>query len=447
MTEETLPIGNSPKLRYILLAGLVEMGGVATAEDLRPMVVSDMNLKPEYVTANDAAFKSRISNTLIRMAGDHFVIRVFGSDVSETNVNLAQWFPSNRKDQHYQVVWEITALGREWFSKAKAGGDVFVYRGSIPARQRGFSIKTDKAEVQLPLFAHESTVNSEEKHGEVLSNDVFFGEEIMEGAEEVLQDTEGISVGDQTDGVVSDELHNQKHVPEYQPLYEEPNNGEDVKNVAVAEDVSLDDEINELREKKTDLKPSKTTSISSLGDDSIARPSRMSGKGVITQLENEGILSDVIQLLLQSEERHKKNGPFNPKNITDNREFIFAAIVLRRGQREFRQQLLEFYQRRCVISGSDAEASLEAAHIIPYLGSETNHLSNGLLLRADLHTLFDLKLLAIEPTSLTVLLSRALKKTTYIEFHGKHLSLPSVENGGPSREALALHFAETEIER
>jgi len=45
---------------------------------------------------------------------------------------------------------------------------------------------------------------------------------------------------------------------------------------------------------------------------------------------------------------------------------------------------------------------LEAAHIKPYRGKTDSHLENGLLLRADLHTLFDLNLIGVEPDTLTV---------------------------------------------
>src|ERR1700722_13744752 len=40
---------------------------------------------------------------------------------------------------------------------------------------------------------------------------------------------------------------------------------------------------------------------------------------------------------------------------------------------------------------------LEAAHITPYMGASTNSLLNGLLLRADIHTLFNLGLISIDP--------------------------------------------------
>lgn len=100
---------------------------------------------------------------------------------------------------------------------------------------------------------------------------------------------------------------------------------------------------------------------------------------------------------------------FEPENIQDARQKIATSITRRQGQPKFRQQLLITHNGKCAISGSDVEQALEAAHIIPYLGSETNHPSNGLLLRADLHTLFDLNLIAIDPEEMTVLIAPSLR--------------------------------------
>ncbi|EAN8121017.1 HNH endonuclease, partial [Salmonella enterica] len=52
---------------------------------------------------------------------------------------------------------------------------------------------------------------------------------------------------------------------------------------------------------------------------------------------------------------------------------------------------------------------LEAAHIHPYLGEKTNVVSNGLLLRADVHTLFDLGLLWVNPADLRIGIAEALR--------------------------------------
>ena len=64
-----------------------------------------------------------------------------------------------------------------------------------------------------------------------------------------------------------------------------------------------------------------------------------------------------------------------------------------RAPHKFRDALIGAYAGRCAITGCSVLDILEAAHITPYLGPDTNHVTNGLLLRADLHTLFDTCLL------------------------------------------------------
>ncbi|MEO2018753.1 MAG: HNH endonuclease signature motif containing protein [Fuerstiella sp.] len=55
-------------------------------------------------------------------------------------------------------------------------------------------------------------------------------------------------------------------------------------------------------------------------------------------------------------------------------------------------------------------AVLEAAHIRPYRRPEDNDVQNGLLLRADIHTLFDLNLLGIEPGTWQIHIHPRIKK-------------------------------------
>ena len=74
----------------------------------------------------------------------------------------------------------------------------------------------------------------------------------------------------------------------------------------------------------------------------------------------------------------------------------YGAIRARRGQADFRDRLLEAYGARCCISGCRVAALLEAAHIRPHSVEPNYATRNGLLLRADLHTLFDLHLLAVD---------------------------------------------------
>lgn len=63
----------------------------------------------------------------------------------------------------------------------------------------------------------------------------------------------------------------------------------------------------------------------------------------------------------------------------------------------FRRSLIARYGARCVISGTSVLDVLDAAHIQPVAGSGRDHVENGLLLRADLHRLFDAGLLTVVP--------------------------------------------------
>jgi hypothetical protein len=147
-----------------------------------------------------------------------------------------------------------------------------------------------------------------------------------------------------------------------------------------------------------------------------------------------------IELLATEEEQVIiASGAFDPSNIIDGRQRVVGQILRRRGQPEFRQKLLLAYERRCAISACDAEQALEAAHIVPYRGPETNDVRNGLLMRADLHTLFDLGLIAVDVESMNVLLNSRLRATSYGELEGRRLRLPRNPSLWPSPEALKYH--------
>lgn len=120
------------------------------------------------------------------------------------------------------------------------------------------------------------------------------------------------------------------------------------------------------------------------------------------------------------------------------RERIKAHINRRRGRPKFRQDLLDAYGRRCAISGCDAEAALEAAHIRTYKGSDVNHMRNGILLRADVHTLFDLGLICARTSTWKVVIAPELKGTSYETLDGKSVRLPADEKLWPS-SALDYH--------
>jgi putative restriction endonuclease len=131
---------------------------------------------------------------------------------------------------------------------------------------------------------------------------------------------------------------------------------------------------------------------------------------------------------------------FQADSVEDARERQIAEIIRRRGQGRFRAAVMAAYGRKCAVTDCDAAEALEAAHIIPYQGSQTDHIQNGLLLRADLHSLFDLGLFSIDPETLTIILSDRLKGTTYDGLSGRTISIPHEKELRPSHEALARHL-------
>ncbi len=127
-------------------------------------------------------------------------------------------------------------------------------------------------------------------------------------------------------------------------------------------------------------------------------------------------------------------------NEHDARVWAMRAIAQRRGQPLFRARLLDAYDRQCAITGCSALEVLEAAHVLPYKGDHTNRVDNGLLLRADLHTLFDCQLLWITADN-TVALAPALLATDYASLQGQPLRLPTSSSDHPNPAHLAAHAA------
>ncbi|XVX20365.1 HNH endonuclease [Actinomycetota bacterium] len=123
----------------------------------------------------------------------------------------------------------------------------------------------------------------------------------------------------------------------------------------------------------------------------------------------------------------------------DRRIRIEASIVVRRGQGAFRQSLLSAYDHKCAITGTNVDALLDAAHILPYKGTHTDRPDNGLLLRTDIHTLFDLYLLAIDAGH--VVLSSTLDESEYTHLAGGAVS-PATSGHEPSPTYLQQHLDE-----
>lgn len=117
---------------------------------------------------------------------------------------------------------------------------------------------------------------------------------------------------------------------------------------------------------------------------------------------------------------------------------------VRLGQGAFRVLVTDAYQRKCSISGEKTLPVLEAAHIKSYSESGPNRTSNGLLLRSDIHKLFDNGYMTITP-EYRVEVSTRIKAEfengkEYYRYHGQKLvTLPSRETDKPNLVFIDWH--------
>jgi hypothetical protein len=101
---------------------------------------------------------------------------------------------------------------------------------------------------------------------------------------------------------------------------------------------------------------------------------------------------------------------------------VWAQINRRRGQSLFRTRLRAHFNDACAITGCNAIEALEAAHIIPHseLIIKDYSCDNGLLLRADIHTLYDLNLIGVNEKGF-VYVSPKLNDPLYQKLNGEQV--------------------------
>ena len=124
----------------------------------------------------------------------------------------------------------------------------------------------------------------------------------------------------------------------------------------------------------------------------------------------------------------------------DRRRFAEMRSAVRTGQGRFRERLLDAYDGRCACSGCSVTEALQAAHIIEYRGQRSNVVTNGLLLRADLHLLFDNSLITVKPESYEIITSTRLDGTEYEGLYGRRLRPPRHRSLMPNKDYLSAHY-------
>jgi putative restriction endonuclease len=115
----------------------------------------------------------------------------------------------------------------------------------------------------------------------------------------------------------------------------------------------------------------------------------------------------------------------------------------RLGQGAFRIGVTDVYQRRCAVTGERTLPILDAAHIRPYGAGGEHEITNGLLLRTDVHRLFDLGYVTVSGDG-RFEVGRRLKEDfengrLYYEMHGRPIIPPRDVSHRPARNALEWH--------
>lgn len=134
------------------------------------------------------------------------------------------------------------------------------------------------------------------------------------------------------------------------------------------------------------------------------------------------------------------------EKLVENGEDRFGPPRLirpRLGQGTFRVAVTDAYGRACAVTGEHSLPALEAAHIRPYTHEGPHEVSNGLLLRADLHRLFDQGYLTVTP-DLQLKVGRRLREDydngkSYYPFDNQPLNPPQLSTELPAKEYLAWH--------
>ncbi len=123
-----------------------------------------------------------------------------------------------------------------------------------------------------------------------------------------------------------------------------------------------------------------------------------------------------------------------------------VLVVPRLGQATFRLELEKQYQMRCAVTGERTRPVLDAAHIKPFSLVKEHALSNGLLLRKDIHKLFDDGYVTVTPDR-RFLVSKAIRDEfengrDYYALHGTTIRDTLSSEATPAHEYLEWHARE-----
>ena len=166
-------------------------------------------------------------------------------------------------------------------------------------------------------------------------------------------------------------------------------------------------------------------------------PNIVQGKGYDLTTGLGRMLWDEVQVRLRAQTALRATEPAPPRYGNP------LEVLPRLGQGSFRVVVTDAYDRRCAITGERTLPALDAAHIKPYSAAGENRVPNGLLLRSDLHRLFDRGYLTVTP-ELRVRVSRRIREEFengkhYYAMEGATMRVPARPEYHPDGRALEWH--------
>lgn len=164
---------------------------------------------------------------------------------------------------------------------------------------------------------------------------------------------------------------------------------------------------------------------------------------------NENELLIIVKSLIKGE---LDNAIHTIKQIVESDDWVEApnddlnnlhkiARKIRKGQSQFRKNLLKVFGGKFVITGCSVKEVLEAAHIVRYSITGNNKTSNGILLRSDIHSLFDSNKLRINPYDFSIQVDISLKDSSYWNYNNQKIS-KGLNGQYPNKESLKDRYYE-----
>jgi putative restriction endonuclease len=157
-----------------------------------------------------------------------------------------------------------------------------------------------------------------------------------------------------------------------------------------------------------------------------------SEQAIVKQVLNKIQLTPLMALV--------NNLPLYNSNYTPQ----YALAKVRRGQGIFRVEVTDAYCWQCAVSREHSLPVLEAAHIVAWANTHENDINNGILLRADIHKLFDAGYVTIDADNYKFVVSKRLKDDfdngkEYYQLHGTQILLPNDVAKRPDKNSLIAH--------